>query len=232
MGETATVTGQVRFVKKSTLVPNVQCNDFPCGKSRKYWALAIQTENKKYSLERGPQYFQEEAPESISLNGVPLRPGAIVRFEGQVVALNESLYSVLNVQSVSLVMDAEWICKTIEENGPKVKVHVWYQNHKNSVGGFKLRIDAVENHKYFPIARVERAFFKDYTHDEVSQWVIKGENADTSFLLQLTPQFNQLKDIPGSLAVVNRNHTGLRNFPILSELQMSCIQAKGLPIVE
>jgi hypothetical protein len=100
----STVAGIARFERHNTLTPQL-CNEDGCIKPQPYWSLVLAAGGTRYELNRPFDVGREDAPESIELNSVVIRPGTRVQLQAHVDVINRS-YSILsNVRSVRVAMD-------------------------------------------------------------------------------------------------------------------------------
>jgi len=101
------VTGIVRFEQRLTRVAANLCGRSPCSHSKVYWSVVIDSGNDRYLLNRKFEMGRVEAPESVELMGVVLRPGSIVRVSGEVYSSisNPRFFILSQVKGLDLVMD-------------------------------------------------------------------------------------------------------------------------------
>ena len=103
--------GQVRFEQRFLRVVTDSSDEsgedeeqvsVPVSQQQMYWSLVILSGNSKYIY--GQQYGSK--PDFVELGGQVLRQGSTVKIEGQAVKVTSVLYQLLEIQSVTLVMDA------------------------------------------------------------------------------------------------------------------------------
>lgn len=101
------VIGKVSFEKRQTIIPLVICEAEPCLRSEPYWVLILEQDEKRFELGAIFAKGSDNAPESIELLGVLIRPGARIQLEGWVSLLSEKYAVITHPKRVSVLMDAQ-----------------------------------------------------------------------------------------------------------------------------
>jgi hypothetical protein len=120
---TVTITGIVKFEKRTTRVAANLCGRSPCAHPQVYWSLVIDTGNDRYLFNRKFAVGRAETPEVVELLGVTLRPGSIVKLQGEVYSSlsNPNFFILSQVKGLDLVMDLRDFEGTVIEPFPYVQ---------------------------------------------------------------------------------------------------------------
>lgn len=100
-----TVRGVVSFERHSTLIPLSYCEGETCAGAQPYWAVVIHSDEAEFEINRMYAKGSAEAPESIQLESVVVRPGTQLELEARVSPMTRSRSVITDLRKVNVCMD-------------------------------------------------------------------------------------------------------------------------------
>jgi hypothetical protein len=201
-GDTAdsTVTGQVKFEKRFTKVIDTICGSKPCHSSSGYWSMVVQSAGSTYLYNQKLNMGSIRAPEVLTLAGVNLRSGSLVKIDGKIETGGPNYFILSDVKKVTLIMGEGWMCHNLKATDPNLSARVWFDATQGQAGAYKIEVQGDKDHSLYPVANVNNANFTAESNN-----VGFGGADSTNRYVELTIEQDgvHFMDLPSTLRISN-----------------------------
>jgi hypothetical protein len=168
--------------------------------------MVIHSNENRYLLNQRFNLGGTRAPESIEVAGVTLRPGSIVKVEGEVFSGGgiPGHYILTQIKSLDLMMDLGLACDSAKEASPALHLRLWFDAQEEAGGAFKIRVQEFADSAIYQVAYVDRAVFTA----KADALVFGGENSAFNIELSTVGQatFKGLKSVPAVLKMTGKGN--------------------------
>jgi len=225
------ISGQATFEKRNTVVPMYICEAEPCAVSKPYWSLVIRGENARYELNHMFSLGNTRAPQTVSLSGAMIRPGAKVEVEGRVDLIGQDYAIVSDIRRATVLQEAEpatsppaygWKCRGQSQDNVDLYADVFYAPSSGPDHIYQIRVVEAtreQDTSFYPVAIVESAQFN--LGDQ--GFVYSGRYGATYVRLSIEQQPSQFSNLPASLSLMQGEfgEMGVRN-----QVELRCTRSR------
>jgi hypothetical protein len=223
-----TVTGQVKFERRYTMVAGPHCGEGPCARSQSYWSVVVQSGDANYLIAPRLNEGEAQVPQYVEVAGVPLKPGSIIKVVGNAVSSSARLFRLTDIKTVTLLMDLGWACHTSKQNDPNIYVRLWYSAQDAAENGtFKIRVQQFTENAIYQLAYIDHARFAAQN----TGFAFVGTSPSVN--VELSPEPGQQtvpqKKFPATLRISQKLGRSNQKIDMQAEIGLTCSQTRFAP---
>jgi hypothetical protein len=220
-------TGEVSFEPRYTRVHDDDCSGHPWQKSQKYWGLVVVSEGHRYVFDRKLSLGEDLPPQSVELAGRILKSGSIVKVRGQVATGGLEYYIILDIESIKVLAESEWICHSTGDQSPNINVRVWYDLLKGE-GVRKIYVEESRDLNIYPIVTVNSGTVSsganELLYSGLSRYVGRSIR-ESKIELRIQKGANQTSDLESFLKIETVAHDHDQIPWVSTVIPLKCSQA-------
>jgi hypothetical protein len=226
------VQGDAHFEMHHTLIPLVCTLEQGCAKSQPYWTVVINSGGVDYELDAQFDLGSADAPTSLTVMGVTVRPGALISVEGSVEYSGDHYVLLNEVRNIGLVRSdyaqgtlanfINWSCRGQLDDKTQVLAEIWFAGTDlDQENRYRVRVsgsqDRGDTRQLFDIGYVDDA----HVDRSADQTIYDGKSSTASFTVAIENAV-VTHDVPGTLKLSVMRTVLNQSVPMDEQINILC----------